>query len=308
MPDLYAVIGNPIAQSKSPIIHTMFAEACGHTISYERIEAPLGKFAETVDAFRARGGRGINITAPFKLDAFAYATRASDAARIAGAANAMKFDGDTVEAENFDGIGLVRDIVANLGVAIRGKRVLFLGAGGATRGALQPFLAEAPSEIVIANRNLQKAHSLVNEVTKNSNVIACDYASLASGPTSLASDPTSLASDPTSLASDPTSLASDPMSLANRSFDIVVNATSASLTHASPPISSTLFNQCTLACELAYGKGLTPFLKLAKEGGAAQLADGVGMLVEQAAEAFAWWRGVRPKTQAVIDALRVPLA
>jgi shikimate dehydrogenase len=272
MPDKYAVIGNPIAQSKSPIIHTMFAQACGHTISYERIEAPLGLFAETVDAFRAAGGRGVNITAPFKLDAYAYATRASEAARIAGAANALKFDGDAIVAENFDGVGLVRDIVANLGVAIRSKRILFLGAGGATRGALQPFLAEAPNEIVIANRDLQKAHVLANEVAKGSNTIASDYASLA-----------------------------------NQSFDIVVNATSASLTQALPPISSTLFNRCSLAYELAYGKGLTPFLKLAREGGVAQLADGVGMLVEQAAEAFAWWRGVRPDTKAAIAALTVPL-
>lgn len=272
MSDLYAVIGNPIAQSKSPIIHSLFAEACGQAIQYERIESPLDAFAQTVETFRRRGGRGVNVTAPFKLEAFAYATRVSTAARIAGAANAMKFIGEEVHAENFDGVGLVRDIVVNMQTPIRGKRVLFLGAGGATRGALQPFLAEAPTEIVVANRDALKTAALIDEVARGQNVASATYASLA-----------------------------------NQRFDLVINATSASLTNAAPPVPISAFAHTALACELAYGKGLTPFLRLAREGGAHRLADGVGMLVEQAAEAFAWWRGVRPNTQLVIAAMSVPL-
>ena len=274
MSDLYAVVGNPIAQSKSPIIHSMFAEACGHQITYERVESPLGKFAETVDAFRARGGAGINITAPFKLDAVAYASEKSAAARTAGAANAIKFDGANSIAENFDGVGLVRDIVANLRTPLRAKRVLVLGAGGATRGALSPILGEQPSEVWIANRDIAKARALVADVVgaTNANVHACGYDALSDG-----------------------------------AFDVILNATSSSLTKALPPIAGGLFSGCTLAYDLTYGKGLTPFLRLAKESGAEQWVDGVGMLVEQAAEAFNWWRGVRPATAQVVKHLTVPL-
>jgi shikimate dehydrogenase len=272
MPDQYAVIGNPIAQSKSPIIHSMFAEACGHRISYERIEGAIGAFAHTVDTFRARGGVGMNITAPFKLDAFAYATDPFEAARIAGAVNALKFVGDRVYAENFDGVGLMRDVVSNLSTTIQRRRVLFLGAGGATRGALMPCLAQAPAEIVIANRDVSKAIALVRDVACDARVLATSYDSIA-----------------------------------NEHFDIVFNATSASLSQALPPVGSEVFAQCQLAYDLTYGKGLTPFLKLARESGAKRIADGVGMLVEQAAEAFLWWRGIRPQTQNVIERLNVPL-
>jgi shikimate dehydrogenase len=281
MPESYAVIGNPIAQSKSPIIHSMFADACGHAISYERIEAPIDGFARTVDAFRAMGGLGINVTAPFKLDAFAYATHPSEAAKIAGAVNCMKFEADRVYAENFDGVGLVRDIVANLQTQIRGKRVLFLGAGGATRGALMPFVAEASSEIVIANRSLEKAEALLDGVVGSSraNLRACSYETLNM----------------------------DNEISANR-FDLILNATSASLAQALPPIEASAFARCELAYDLTYGKGLTPFLRLAKESGATRIADGVGMLVEQAAEAFLWWRGVRPDTEHAIARIAVPFA
>lgn len=274
MSDLYAVVGNPIAQSKSPVIHSMFADACGHRICYERIQAPLGEFAETVDAFRARGGAGINITAPFKLDAVAYATEKSSAAKIAGAANAIKFDGANAVAENFDGLGLVRDIVANLRTPLRGKRVLLLGAGGATRGALSPILGELPSEVWIANRDVAKAQALVADVVgaENNKVRACGYDALR-----------------------------------DEGFDVVLNATSSSLTQALPPIEPSVFSGCTLAYDLTYGKGLTPFLRLAKVSGATQWVDGVGMLVEQAAEAFYWWRGVRPDTAHVVKHLTVPL-
>ena len=268
MTDRYAVIGNPIAQSKSPLIHGMYAEVTGEDIEYTKIEGPLGGFARAVDAFRASGGRGLNITAPFKLDAFAYATEHSERAQLAGAVNAMKFEGQRVMAENFDGVGLVRDVVHNLGCAMAGKRVLVLGAGGATRGALLPFLAEKPALLFIANRTVEKAR----ELASHGQVTAGGYADLE-----------------------------------GQQFDIVFNATSASLRAELPPVPATVFASCELAYELAYGKGLTPFLRLAQNAGVKKIADGVGMLAEQAAEAFEWWRGMRPDTRAVIEKLTVPL-
>ena len=276
MTDQYAVIGNPIAQSKSPLIHGMFAKATQQDLHYTRIEGNVGAFGKDVDAFRARGGRGLNITAPFKLDAFAYATEHSERARLAGAVNCMKLDGDKVVAENFDGVGLVRDVVFNLQCPLKGKRVLVLGAGGATRGALLPFLAEQPALLVIANRHLDKAQALVD--------IGKQAPGTAGG-----------------------LQASTYPALDGQQFDAVFNATSASLTGDLPPVPSSVFTGCTLAYELAYGKGLTPFLRLAHNAGAQKLADGVGMLAEQAAEAFLWWRGVRPDTAAVIQAITVPL-
>ncbi len=269
---LYAVIGNPIQQSKSPLIHGMFAEATGQDIEYTAIEGPLGGFAGAVDAFRKAGGQGLNITAPFKLDAFAYATERSARAQLAGAANAMKFDAERVLAENFDGVGLVRDVTHNLGCPLKGKRVLLLGAGGAARGALLPFLEQAPAELVIANRSVDKAQALANIGAAKGNVRGCAYAELE-----------------------------------GQAFDLVFNATSASLRAELPPVPASVFARCGLAYELAYAKGLAPFLRLAQNAGVRHLADGVGMLAEQAAEAFAWWRGVRPDTRAVIDKLTVPL-
>lgn len=278
MTDRYAVIGNPISQSKSPMIHGMFAQIAAQDMQYAAIEGPLdgrdGGFAGALDRFRAAGGRGMNVTAPFKLDAYAYATEASERAQLAGAANALKFDGERVLAENFDGVGLVRDVVHNLKAPLRGKRVLLLGAGGAARGALLPFLAEAPAELVVVNRSLGKAQELaaIAAAQGRGQVQCCRY-----------------------------------VELEGQTFDVVFNATSASLYGELPPVPASVFAPGSLAYELAYGKGLTPFLRLAQNAGARQLADGVGMLAEQAAEAFAWWRGVRPDTRAVIDKLTVPL-
>ena len=275
MTDHYAVIGNPIEQSKSPFIHTAFARVSGQDIQYTKLLAPLDGFSEAVDAFRARGGRGMNVTAPFKLDAFAYATDLAPSAQMAGAVNAMKFDGDQVYAENFDGIGLVRDVSHNLAFPLQGKRVLILGAGGASRGALLPVLAEQAAELVIVNRTKAKAQELValaqQHQTSPTPILGLGYADL------------------------------------QGAFDVVLNATSSSLTAELPPIHPSAFAPGCLAYDLTYGKGLTPFLKLAQQAGALHLSDGVGMLAEQAAEAFAWWRGVRPETRGVIDALTVPL-
>jgi shikimate dehydrogenase len=276
MTDRYAVIGNPIGHTKSPLIHGLFAAQTGQALDYSAIEGPLEPreaFADTVKAFIAAGGKGMNVTAPFKLQAFELADERSERAALAGAVNAMKFENGRIIAENFDGVGLVRDIQLNLQRPMAGKRVLILGAGGAVRGALLPFLAAQPARLVIANRDVAKAQALVSQVTGNHALSACGYRELE----------------------------------AMGQFDLVVNATSASLTGQLPAVPPGVFSPTGTAYELAYGKGLTPFLRLARNAGIHGLADGVGMLVEQAAEAFAWWRGVRPETHAVIDRLTVPL-
>ncbi len=272
MRDQYAVIGNPISQSKSPLIHAGFAQATGQQLDYGKIEGPLDGFKAAVLAFRDGGGKGMNITAPFKLQAFAMADELTNRARLAGAVNAMKFEGGRILADNFDGVGLVKDITGNLGAAMRGKRVLLLGAGGAARGALLPFVEQQPAELVIANRHAERAAQLIAEIGAPPAVRAGSYADIGNG-----------------------------------RFDIVVNATSASLTNDLPPLRPEAFATEGLAYELVYGKGLTPFLRLAQNAGVKRLADGVGMLVEQAAEAFAWWRGVRPDTRAMIQQMTVPL-
>ncbi len=270
--DQYAVIGNPISQSKSPLIHTAFAKATGQALHYTTVEGPLDGLAAAVLAFRDAGGRGMNVTAPFKLQAFDLATDKLERAHRAGATNALKFEGDRIVAENFDGIGLVNDLQNNQGAPLRGKRVLMLGAGGAARGALLPFLNAKPSELVLANRTKFKAQELAASFANEGNITACGLDDLS-----------------------------------GERFDVVLNATSASLSGTMPAVPASVFANNAIAYELVYGKGLTPFLKLAQSAGVTRLTDGVGMLVEQAAEAFAWWRGVRPDTQAVIKQLTVPL-
>ncbi|NMV37092.1 shikimate dehydrogenase [Ralstonia insidiosa] len=276
MTDHYAVIGNPISHTKSPLIHGLFAQAAQQDMQYTAIEGPVEPdtaFADVVRAFATGGGKGMNVTAPFKLKAFAMADERSERATLAGAANALKFEGGRILADNFDGIGLVRDIEINLGLPMAGKRVLLLGAGGAARGALLPFLAAGPAQLVIANRDVAKARALADQVAGRGPIVACGYADL------------------------------ETMGR----FDLVVNATSASLTGDLPPVPPSIFSPEGMAYELAYGKRLTPFLRLARNAGVRNIADGVGMLVEQAAEAFLWWRGVRPDTRPVIDRLTVPL-
>ncbi len=273
MTDLYAVIGNPIGHTKSPLIHLAFARATGQDIDYIPLEAPIGGFNAKVDELRQRGGRGLNITAPFKLDAFAYATELSEAAKLAGAVNCLGFQGERVVGQNYDGVGLTNDIQRNLNCPMQGKRVLVLGAGGAARGALHPFIEQRPQRLVVVNRTVDKAQALAAQFAPYGTVIAMGYDALkGEGP-----------------------------------FDLVVNATSASLRGEAPPISVASFKPDCLAYELAYGKGLTPFLRVAREAGVRQVADGVGMLVEQAAEAFEWWRGIRPDTKPLIDRLTIPL-
>lgn len=272
MTDRYAVFGNPIVQSKSPLIHSLFAQATGQDLAYTAIEAPQDGFAETLNRFRAEGGRGANVTMPFKLQAFELATDPAESARLAGAANALKFDGDHIRAENFDGVGLVNDIQRNLGMALAGKRVLICGAGGATRGAILPIVRQAPAALAIANRTADNANLLGRDFAGHASLQTGGYAELA-----------------------------------GESFDVVINATSTGMSHSALPLPTGVFAPGALAYEMVYGKGLTPFLKQAQAAGVQQLADGVGMLVEQAAEAFAWWRGVRPDTAPVIHRLTVPL-
>jgi shikimate dehydrogenase len=272
MTDKYAVIGNPIGHTKSPMIHGSFAKATGQDIDYGAIEGSLDHFAEDVHAFLKAGGRGMNVTAPFKLQAFALSNERLERAELAGATNALKFEGDRIIADNFDGVGLTNDIQRNLDFPLKSARMLVLGSGGAVRGALLPFLAQRPAELVLANRTVSKAADLAAQFAVHGPVRACGYGDLA-----------------------------------GERFDIVINGTSASLKAELPPVPAEALQNAKLAYELAYGKGLTPFLRLAQNAGVPKLADGVGMLVEQAAEAFLWWRGVRPDTRSVIERMTIPL-
>ena len=278
MPDRYAVIGHPIAHSKSPLIHSLFAQATGQDMTYGLIDGGAGEggFAQALADFRAAGGRGLNVTLPFKLQALAAADEASEDARLAGAANALRFEAGRTEARNFDGIGLVRDITHNLGVPLTGRRVLVLGAGGATRGALLPIARAGAAHITIANRTADKAQALAQELAPH-----CGAAALHGG-------------------------GFDALAGA-QAFDVLINATSASLSGEAPPVPPQAFAPHALAYDMVYGKGLTPFLRGAQAAGVTRVADGVGMLVEQAAEAFAWWRGVRPDTREALARLTVPL-
>ena len=271
--DRYAVIGNPIGHSKSPLIHAAFARATGQNIQYTAIQAPLDGFKATVQAFIAAGGRGMNVTLPFKLQAFDIATDPMASAQLAGAVNALKFEGGRIWAQNFDGLGLVNDIQRNLGVPLAGKRVLICGAGGATRGAILPIAAQKPALLAVANRSADKAHGLKADFAAHTALQTGGYDEL----------------------------------VGDR-FDVVLNATSTGLSQADLPLPAGVFAPGALAYDLVYGKGLTPFLRQAQASGVTRLADGVGMLVEQAAEAFEWWRGVRPDTKPVIRSLTVPLA
>ncbi len=267
MPDQYAVIGNPVAHSKSPQIHAEFARQTGLRLTYERLLAPAESFVATVEAFRSRGGLGANVTLPFKGEACAYADRLSDRARAAQAVNTLKFEDGAIVGENTDGAGLVNDLARNCGCSVTGKRLLLLGAGGAARGVIQPLLELRPARLTIANRTPDKARALAQYF--DSGLEASTYAALA-----------------------------------GCQFDLVINATSASLTGSQLPLPSRLFAAGALAYDMMYGRGETPFLALARAGGAAALADGLGMLVEQAAEAFFFWRGIRPDTGPVLKLLR----
>ena len=270
MTDRYCVIGNPIGHSKSPDIHAAFAAQTGQDIGYERRLAPLDGFADTVRGLIANGFKGANVTVPFKLEAFGLASRLAPRAQAAGAVNTLIFSGGEIVGDNTDGAGLVADIVRNAGVALAGKRVLLLGAGGAARGVMLPILAERPLEVVVANRTRATADALAAQFAPQAgaaSVSACGFDQI------------------------------------DRAFDVVINATSASLSAAMPPVPALAFCQGGLALDMMYGNKPTVFMDFAAAHGATT-RDGLGMLVEQAAEAFALWRGVRPDTETVLKDLR----
>ncbi|MFA5082250.1 MAG: shikimate dehydrogenase [Hydrogenophilaceae bacterium] len=263
MTDRYAVFGNPIAHSKSPRIHAEFARQTGQDLAYEAIEAPLDGFPAAVLGFRAAGGCGANVTVPFKEQAFALATRRSDRADAAGAVNTLKFEGEEILGDNTDGAGLVNDLVNNLAFDPAGQRILLLGAGGAARGVGLPLMEREPYEMFIANRTAYKAR----ELSARFDCYGGGFEALE-----------------------------------GRQFDLVINATAASLAGDLPPLPDDIFAEGALAYDMMYGRE-TPFMGFARARGA-RVADGLGMLVEQAAEAFLVWRGVRPQTAPVIAMMR----
>jgi shikimate dehydrogenase len=273
MSDLYCVFGNPIAHSKSPVIHSAFAAVSGQDMVYEARLAPVDGFQQAVSEFIAAGGKGANVTVPFKEDAFRLTTRLSERAARAGAVNTLSFNGSEIFGDNTDGAGLVRDIMHNLGFSLAGKRILLLGAGGAARGVIAPLLAGNPASLFIANRSADKA-----------GMLAASFADIA------------------------TVNAGNPAKTEGKTFDLVVNATSASLSGESLSLPAGIFAPGSLAYDMMYGKGETPFMAQAREQGAGRCADGLGMLVEQAAEAFFVWRNVRPATAGVLADLRAQLA
>ncbi|CAH2773323.1 MAG: Shikimate 5-dehydrogenase I alpha (EC [uncultured Caballeronia sp.] len=275
--DRYAVIGNPIEHSKSPWIHAKFAEQTGEPVEYGRILGPLDGFTREVKAFIASGGRGINVTVPFKLEAHALADSLSPRAAAAGAVNTLAFGPDGVRGDNTDGVGLVRDIEVNLGVSLKGARVLLLGAGGAARGIVLPIFDRAPAALTIVNRTAAKAHQFVDQFARD----AAESGVRFSG--------------------------GGADNVEAGQYDVIVNATAGSLDAALPDCEDTAFGAGTLAYDMMYGAQSTVFMQHAEKLGA-RAADGLGMLVEQAAESFFIWRGVRPDGGAVLRELRQTLA
>lgn len=275
MTDKYAVFGNPIAHSKSPDIHRQFAEQTGQDLSYSKQLVAEDGFEAAANEFFANGGKGLNITVPFKQDAYAYVARTTPRARRAGAVNTLTLEADgTILGDTTDGVGLVGDIVHNLGWEIRHKKVLILGAGGAVRGVLEPLLEQQPQHVVIANRTVDKALQLAKGFAEFGYLLGCGFDMLG-----------------------------------EQQFDLVINGTSASLQGDLPPLPDSLIDpDAGTACyDMLYGAEPTPFMQWAAERGAL-VSDGLGMLVGQAAESFGLWRGVRPETAPVIANLRDQLS
>jgi len=269
--DRYAVIGNPVAHSKSPLIHEAFARATGQRMSYERLLAPLDGFAATVERFLAEGGRGLNVTVPFKLEAYALAREKSSRAEQAQACNTLAWRDDHWYADNTDGIGLMRDLTHNLNEALADRDVLVLGAGGAARGIMGPLLAQTPRSVVVLNRTGRRAAELAASFVRHGPVTAMSSAQLN-----------------------------------GRRFHVVINATSIGIKGDVPENlwPRRAFAPGGLAYDLVYADAPTPFLRWASEQSAERMADGLGMLIEQAAESFVLWRGVRPQTSPVFAMLR----
>jgi shikimate dehydrogenase len=262
-------MGNPIEHSQSPRIHALFAAQTGQNLEYRAIRVEPGGFAAAARAFREAGGKGLNVTVPFKQDAWVFADVLSARAERAGAVNTLSFGPDGVHGDNTDGSGLVRDLKMNHGGRLVGQRILLLGAGGAARGILQPLLLEKPAQLVIANRTASKARDLTLRFSDLGLISGCGFAELA-----------------------------------GRQFDLIINATAAGLSNATPPLPEGVLAAGGWCYDLMYGREPTAFVRWGREQGAAQALDGLGMLVEQAAESFQRWRGVWPETRPVLEALQ----
>lgn len=268
-PDAYAVMGNPIAHSRSPQIHTAFAEQTGQRMVYTAIQVDPGGFEQAVGNFFANGGKGLNITVPFKREAWQLADERGPEAERAGAVNTLFMQNGKLIGRNTDGVGLVRDLLVNHGAIITNKRVLLVGAGGAARGVLQPLLDEKPLTLVIANRTPDRAHDLAKAFSSEGEIHGSSFDELS-----------------------------------DQAFDLIINATAASLQGELPHLPATVCAEACMVYDMMYGADETPFVRWGKQHGAAQSLDGLGMLVEQAAESFFYWRGVRPKTRPVIQLIR----
>jgi shikimate dehydrogenase len=274
--DLYCVMGNPVEHSKSPWIHARFAQLTGQELQYGKRLVPLDGFAQAVQAFRAEGGKGCNVTVPFKFESPALATRLTPRAQLAQASNTLRFDGDAVLGDNTDGVGLVNDIRGNAGIDVAGRDVLLAGAGGAAAGVLGPLIEARPRRVVVANRTQAKAADLIErhgELARQHGV----------------------------------ELLAPELPRLQGVFDIVINATASSMSGAGVPIPAAVLKPGALACDLMYGPAAQGFMTWAGEHGAVP-RDGLGMLVEQAAEAFLVWRGVRPPSAQVLAELRATLS
>lgn len=274
MTDRYGVIGHPVAHSQSPFIHTRFAEQTGEDLVYEAIHSEPGEFRQTIAAFRSAGGRGLNVTLPFKQEAFALSAETTARARRAAAVNTLRFDDDgKLFGDNTDGEGLLRDLADNLGIEVGGRRVLLVGAGGAARGVLGPLLDAGPAELRLVNRTPARARALRDAFAGAENLRVGGFDALEGG-----------------------------------AFDLVINATSASVSGDVPPVPASALAPGACVYDLMYAPEPTAFVRWGRDVGAAQSVDGLGMLVAQAAESFYLWRGVRPDTGPVLGALRDRLA
>lgn len=268
-PDRYGLVGHPVHHSRSPLIHGLFAEQTGQHLTYELIEAEAAEFEVAVRGFAAAGGKGLNVTVPHKEAAFELADSLGDAAREAGAVNTLSLENGRLRGDNTDGIGFLRDLTRNLGLSIEGRRVLILGAGGAARGIIPPLLRGHLAGLVVANRTIERALQLRDRFHALGAIDVARFDELAGSPP----------------------------------FDVVINATSAGLRGEQPPFPDDIIGPGSFCYDLAYSRGETPFVRWAAERGAERAVQGWGMLVEQAAESFFIWRGIRPDTAPVIREL-----